>query len=139
MPATVRRGDPLATGHICSGVTTLAGANQGSVFANGILIAVPGAPTVSHPFPPAPPCAPHVANLNAGSPNVFCEGKPMGRVGDSADAAAMTGGSPTVFANGGSNPTFTTTPVLDDDDNPTGQQTFNVIQPDGSISYTTTY
>jgi len=99
MPAVVRVGDPLSTGHGCVGSTTLASANQGSVFVNGILAAVVGAPTVSHPVPPDPPCAPHVANLNAGSPNVFIEGIPVGRVGDSADAGAMTGGSPNVFAN----------------------------------------
>jgi len=99
MPAVVRVGDSLSTGHGCVGSTTLAGANQGSVFVNGILAAVVGAPTVSHPFPPDPPCAPHVANLNAGSPNVFIEGIPVGRVGDSADAGAMTSGSPNVFAN----------------------------------------
>jgi len=100
MPATVRIGDPLSTGHPCTGSTTLAGAAQGSVYANGILIAVPGAPTAVHTIGADPPCVPHVAALNAGSPNVFCEGSPMGRIGDSADAGAMTGGSPNVFANG---------------------------------------
>jgi len=99
MPAVVRVGDSLSTGHGCVGSTTLASANQGSVFVNGILAAVVGAPTVAHPVPPDPPCAPHVANLNAGSPNVFIEGIPVGRVGDSADAGAMTSGSPNVFAN----------------------------------------
>ena len=99
MPAVVRVGDSLSTGHGCAGSTTLASANQGSVFINGILAAVVGAPTVAHPFPPDPPCAPHIANLNAGSPNVFIEGISVGRVGDSADAGAMTSGSPNVFAN----------------------------------------
>lgn len=99
MPAVVRVGDTLTTGHGCVGITTLAGANQGSVYVNGILAAVVGAPTVAHPFPPDPPCAPHVANLNAGSPNVFIEGIPVGRIGDSADAGAMISGSPNVFAN----------------------------------------
>jgi len=98
MPAVVRIGDSLSTGHGCVGTTTLAGANQGSVFVNGILAAVVGAPTVSHPFPPNPPCAPHVANLNAGSSTVSIEGIPVGRVGDSADAGSMTSGSPNVFA-----------------------------------------
>jgi len=100
MPAVVRIGDSLSTGHGCVGTTTLASANQGSVFVNGILAAVVGAPTVSHPFPPDPPCAPHVANLNAGSSTVFIEGIPVGRVGDSADAGAMISGSPNVFAGG---------------------------------------
>jgi uncharacterized Zn-binding protein involved in type VI secretion len=99
MPAVVRVGDTLSTGHGCVGTTTLASANQGSVFVNGILAAVVGAPTVAHPVPPDPPCAPHVANLNAGSPNVFIEGIPVGRIGDSADAGSMISGSPNVFAN----------------------------------------
>ena len=56
MPAVVRTGDSLSTGHGCVGTTTLAGDNQdGTVHANNIDIAVIGAPTVSHPFPPAPP------------------------------------------------------------------------------------
>lgn len=100
MPAVVRIGDPLATGHPCDGTTTLGGANQGSVYSNGILVAVVGAPTVVHNILVGVPCVPHVANLNAGSPNVYAEGIPVGRVGDSADAGAMTGGSPDVFANG---------------------------------------
>jgi len=95
----VRKGDPLSTGHTCVGSTTLGGANQGTVYVNGILAAVVGAPTVSHPAPPKPPCDPHVANLNAGSPDVFIEGIAVGRRTDSADAGAMTSGSPDVFAN----------------------------------------
>ena len=100
MPGVVRIGDSLSTGHICTAVTTLAGAAQSTVTANSILAAVVGAPTVAHPFPPLPPCAPHVANLNAGSPNVFINGIPAGRIGDSADAGAMISGSGSVIING---------------------------------------
>jgi len=101
MPAVSRVGDSLSTGHICSSTTTIASANtDGTVKANGINVIVVGAPTVSHPFPPAPPCLPHVANLNAGSPNVFVNSIAVGRIGDSADAGAMTSGSGNVFANG---------------------------------------
>lgn len=101
MPAVSRVGDSLSTGHICTGTTTIASsATDGTVKANSINIIVVGAPTVSHPFPPAPPCLPHVANLNAGSPNVFVNSIPVGRIGDSADAGAMTSGSGNVFANG---------------------------------------
>jgi uncharacterized Zn-binding protein involved in type VI secretion len=101
MPAVCRVGDSLSTGHGCSGSTTIAASNtDGSVRANGIAIIVVGAPTVAHPFPPDPPCAPHVANLNAGSASVFINGKRVGRVGDSADAGAMTSGSSNVFAGG---------------------------------------
>ena len=100
MPAVSRKGDQLSTGHICAGTTILDTPGQSTVFANSILIARQTDPTVSHPFPPLPPCAPHVANVNAGSPNVFVVGIAVARIGDSADAGAMTSGSGNVFANG---------------------------------------
>ena len=101
MPGVCRVGDTLSTGHACTGTTTIAApATDTTVKVNGINAIVIGAPTVSHPFPPIPPCAPHVANVNAGSPNVFVNGTPLGRIGDSADAGAMTSGSGNVFANG---------------------------------------
>ena len=101
MPAVCRVGDSLSTGHICSSTTTIASsATDGTVHANGIDIIVVGAPTVSHPFPPAPPCAPHVANLNAGSSTVFINGIAVGRIDDSADAGSMTSGSSNVFVGG---------------------------------------
>ena len=100
MPAVSRKGDSLSTGHICTGTTTWDTPGQSTVRANGILIARVSDPTVSHPFPPDPPCAPHVANVNAGSGTVFVEGKEIARIGDSADAGNMTGGSPDVFAGG---------------------------------------
>ena len=100
MPAVSRKGDSLSTGHICASTTTLDTPGQGTCFANSILIARVTDPTVSHPFPPAPPCAPHVANVNVGSSNVFVEGLAVARIGDSTDAGAMTSGSGNVFANG---------------------------------------
>lgn len=101
MPAVCREGDSLSTGHICSSSTTIADSNtDDTVRVNDIPVIVVGAPTVSHPFPPNPPCAPHVANLNAGSSSVFINGIAVGRVGDSADAGAMTSGSSNVFVGG---------------------------------------
>ena len=100
MPAVSRKGDSLSTGHICTSTTTLDTPGQGTCFANSILIARVSDPTVSHPFPPLPPCAPHVANVNAGAPNVFVEGLAVARIGDSADSGNMTSGSGNVFANG---------------------------------------
>ena len=101
MPKVVRIGDSLSTGHGCTGTTTIASSNQTTtnVYADNILVDVVGAPTVSHPFPPDPPCAPHTAQLNAGSPNVYINSIKVGRIGDRADAGAMTTGSPTVYAN----------------------------------------
>jgi len=98
MPAVSRKGDSLSTGHICTSTTTLDTPGQGTCFANSILIARVSDPTVSHPFPPAPPCAPHVANVNAGSSTVRVEGLAVARIGDSADLGVMTSGSSNIFA-----------------------------------------
>jgi uncharacterized Zn-binding protein involved in type VI secretion len=53
---------------------------------------------VSHPFPPVPPCAPHVAKVNVGSSTVRVCGLSVARIGDSTDAGAMTKGSSNVFS-----------------------------------------
>jgi len=98
VPAISRKGDSLTTGHICSSTTTLDTPGQSTVRANGLLIARVSDPTVSHPFPPSPPCAPHVANVNAGSSTVRVEGLAVARIGDSADLGAMTSGSSNIFA-----------------------------------------
>ena len=103
MPAVVRIGDELSTGHGCDGTTTLDTSNQGvdNVYANYILICVKDAPTVTHDItnPGAPPpCITHTAELNTGSATVFINSIKVGRVGDSADAGAMSSGSPTVNA-----------------------------------------
>jgi len=98
MPAVCRVGDSLSTGHACTGVTTIAASNtNGTVKINGIEVIVVGAPTVSHPAPPNPPCPPHVRFLNAGSSTVRVNSIPVGRIGDSADAGAMISGSSNVF------------------------------------------
>jgi len=101
MPKVVRIGDSLSTGHGCTGTTTLDNSNQGvdNVYANNILISVEGADTVSHAFPPDPPCTPHTAQLNTGSSTVFINSIKVGRHGDSADAGSMNEPSGvTVFA-----------------------------------------
>ena len=98
MPAISRKGDSLSTGHACTGTTTIDTSGQSTVRANSILIARVGDPTVSHPFPPVPICVPHVANVNAGSGTVRVAGAFVARIGDSADAGAMTSGSSNVFS-----------------------------------------
>ena len=105
MPATVRKGDKLNTGHGCDVITELDTPIQGSVYCNNILVGVKGTPTVPHltvpHLIPAPPiCVTHTAHLNQGSPNVFAEGIEVGRVTDSADAGNMISGSPDVYTNG---------------------------------------
>ena len=98
MPAVSRKGDSLSTGHLCVSTTTLATPGQGTVFANKILIARITDPTVAHPFPPSPACAPHTAAVKGGSGSVFCNGSAVARIGDAADLGSMTGGSGNVSA-----------------------------------------
>tara|TARA_X000001382_G_scaffold1679_1_gene2045 strand:+ start:426 stop:725 length:300 start_codon:yes stop_codon:yes gene_type:complete len=98
MPGVSRKGDSLSTGHICATTSSLASPGQGTVFANGKLVARVGDPTVAHPFPPSPACANHTAAVNVGSSTVFCVGSKVARIGDSTDLGAMTGGSGNVSA-----------------------------------------
>jgi len=100
MPGTSRQGDGLSTGHICATTSTLATPGQSTVFANGKLVARVGDPTVAHPFPPSPACAPHTAAVKGGSGTVFCAGSAVARIGDAADLGAMTGGSGDVITGG---------------------------------------
>jgi len=100
MPAACRQGDSLSTGHACAGTTTLDAPGQGKVKIQGELAARVGDSTVSHAAPPAPPCPPHVAFVNAGSSKVIIVGSPAARVGDSADAGAMTSGAGKVTIGG---------------------------------------
>ena len=102
MPLIVRQGDDLSTGHACVGITQLDTPTQGTVFVKGKLAARIGDPTVSHPNPPVPICPNHVANVNAGSPNVFVVGIKVGRLTDSADAGSMIDAknNTNVYANG---------------------------------------
>jgi len=99
MPAVSRVGDSLTTGHGCDGTTTIASSNtDGSVKADSINVIVVGAPTSAHTILSGIVCVPHSSQLNAGSSSVFIQGIAVGRVGDSADAGAMTSGSPSVYA-----------------------------------------
>ena len=101
MPKISRKGDSLTTGHICVATTTLDTPNQSKVFATGELIARITDKTVVHLFPPnVPPCGNHFSTVKQGSNTVFAVGLAMARIGDSADAGAMTTGSNTVFAGG---------------------------------------
>ena len=101
MPAVSRRGDTLTTGHGGDATTTLATPNQSTVFANGIRVARITDPTVTHLVPPnIPPCSSHASTVKVGSDSVFVESLACARIGDSADAGAMTTGSDNVFAGG---------------------------------------
>ena len=102
MPAISRDiRDKGTTGHGCTKVIGCK-ATQRSVFANGSAVLRPGDPTLPHVIlvccPPR--CVGHKAKVNRGSPNVFAEGRPVSRVGDSMDFGALFQGSPNVRANG---------------------------------------
>ena len=69
--------------------------------ANNIKVARITDSTVSHLFPPnVPPCGSHTSTVKVGSSSVFVHGLAIARIGDSADAGAMTTGSSNVFAGG---------------------------------------
>ena len=98
MPAVARKGDRE---YVHCSVPKRLGA-FGSVFANGIPMSGVGHMNTPHLLPcSCPPCCcVHSAPLMAGSPNVFAEGIPIGRVGDPT-CTAVAQGSPNVIANGG--------------------------------------
>ena len=100
MPALARLGDPDIP-H-CSGMVRLG--HVKTVFANGIPLSCQGHLNTTHVYPAKPFCLPHGRPIIKGSPNVFAEGLPVGRVGDPIlQCTAVMKGSPNVFANGGGN------------------------------------
>ncbi len=98
MPAITRVGDADVT-H-CSGMVREG--HVKTVFCNGIEVSCEGHNNTGHLYP-AVICLSHQAPIAKGSPNVFAEGIPVGRIGDPiAGCTSVAEGSPNVFANGGS-------------------------------------
>ena len=100
MPAMCRLGDPDVP-H-CSGMVRKG--HVKSVFANGRPLSCQGHVNTTHLFPKPPiPCPGHAKVIMKGSPNVFAEFLPVGRVGDKVGpkCTSVMKGSPNVFANGG--------------------------------------
>lgn len=100
MPAISRDlRDLAATGHACTKVIGCK-ATQRSVLANGSAVLRPGDPLLPHTILVCCPlrCVGHPAKINMGSRTVFAEGRPVARVGDSADRGRMIQGSQNVFA-----------------------------------------
>ena len=105
MPAISRDiRDLAATGHSCHKVIGCK-ATARSVFAYGSKVLRPGDRLLPHTILVCTPdgcfCEGHPAIVKRGSPNVFAEGIPVARKGDSADRGKMLQGSQNVFANGG--------------------------------------
>jgi len=94
MPAITRNGSDPSAGHCFSPRPTSA-AGQGTVFVNGILATVVGAPYPAHSCGPAV----HGGAAGAGSGTVFFEGKAVHRIGDSINCGDVSaGGSSNTFA-----------------------------------------
>jgi uncharacterized Zn-binding protein involved in type VI secretion len=98
MPAITRKGD-LEAPHLGCGVPTRMGAVR-SVFATGKPISCQFHLNFPHLVPCPPKCCIHTFPLIMGSPDVFAEGRAVGRVGDPTCTVVIQG-SPNVFANGG--------------------------------------
>tara|TARA_B100000927_G_scaffold170650_1_gene137637 strand:+ start:677 stop:1045 length:369 start_codon:yes stop_codon:yes gene_type:complete len=113
MPAITRVGD--ADVSHCSGMVREG--HVKSVFCNGIEVSCEGHNNTGHLFPAPPICLNHQAPIAKGSPDVFAEGIPVGRIGDPiAGCTSVAEGSPDVFANGGSGPKDNTSESLVPDD-----------------------
>jgi len=101
MPAVARFGDPVATGHTCTFVTSIVGKSS-NVKANNIGVSFQGAALAVHtiltPASPKPLCLPHGSVINAGLSSVRVNGIPIARKTDSADLGAVSNGSPNVNA-----------------------------------------
>ena len=93
MPAISRdKRDLAATGHPCTPVIPCEALGK-SVFVNGSKVLRAGDPLLPHFIKKGFLCIPHpTAVVNAGSRTVFAEGRPVARLGDSADFGAMITG-----------------------------------------------
>jgi len=92
MPALARKGDP----EVVHCATPYRQGHVKTVFANGINLSCEGHSNTVHA---GPVCVPHTAVLSKGSPNVYAEGIPVGRVGDPT-CTSVAKGSPDCYANG---------------------------------------
>jgi len=95
MPAVSRIGDSVATNHGCDGSTTMA-EGSGNVFANTIGVVRQGDNDTVHAYGGRNCSARHQIPLSSGSPTVFVNGRPLGRVGDGSET--LSSGSPNVSA-----------------------------------------
>jgi len=101
MPGIARQQDTVNTGHGCDATTTIA-QGSGNVLVNGRGAAYQNAPLTSHTIPSgAPPvCVAHTAQVNAGYGRVLVNGRPIARIGDSADLGQISSGSGNVLTSG---------------------------------------
>jgi hypothetical protein len=100
MPMVSRLTDLSTTGHICTPITFIAVTTNTTVWANGLPVVRIFDLTAAHPFPPKPPCAPHVSWIKKGVNNVLTVVLPTAVIGKKCDNGKMKTGGPTVFAGG---------------------------------------
>ena len=98
MPAVNRKSDPLITGHGCDAVSILTTPMQGTVRANGILVARKGDFTIIHQAYYPPYCSGHAMPITTGSGTVRVAGSSVARKNDIVDMGTLTSGSGNVFA-----------------------------------------
>lgn len=105
MPLAARKGDSVNTGHGCDSTTTIIEGSS-DVFIGGSGATYQGAALAEHTItnpstaPGSPPCISHPGQrVNAGSSTVRVNGRPLARVGDSADLGTISSGASDVFAN----------------------------------------
>jgi len=102
MPVAARIGvDKILTGHLCSMTANITGPGAvgsfGTVVIAGSIAACAGDLIAPHTIRSGRQCVPHGAVINSGSLRVNAAGRPMARIGDSADAGAVITGSFRVF------------------------------------------
>ena len=89
------------TGHACDATTTIQGTLQSTVRIEGTIGAVKGDPLAPHTILSGTICVDHPGTVvNVGSSTVRLGGIAAARVGDGADAGAITSGAGTVSIGG---------------------------------------
>ena len=99
MTGIARIGDSINTHHGCSASTTITTTRTGTVFINGIAVAIIGDKTPLHSYGGKNCSASHEITLTNGSSNVFMDGAAVLRIDDTTSGEQITGGSGNVFAN----------------------------------------
>jgi hypothetical protein len=97
MPAVATKGSAVLTGHLCSTTTTIKTCST-SVFAGGVGVSRLGDFLSPHTILVGEYCVPHPAAVGGGSSTVFVNGRPIARVGDSADFGKIISGVGSVIA-----------------------------------------
>ena len=104
MPAVARIGlDRIITGHLCSRTARIAGPGAtgplGTVYVQGSIAACAGDAISPHTIRSGKSCIGHAAIVNPRpSASVIAAGRPIARIGDSADSGFIITGAFRVFA-----------------------------------------